>query len=1092
MIRAGELMVIIRAQDFASRTLHRVSGELSGMQKAQAMSLRAQKAAVPHLRRQAQLLPQLARAQSAYTKAAMASGSATFGWTKQGRAMGRTVQYLQQQLAQVRQHLPRDMWTKIAPSAAQEAALDRAIRVLDAKRMHRFGAALSGLGRTMQLFGAVGVASLGIMANSFAKFSASASTAATQMRDLGGSTAQIVARSKELQDAILEMSMVFPASADDMTNAAYEIFSSMNLMENGIMNVQGGLNLLAVANKAAVAGGVDLAEATNAMIIALNTFDPTLSNVKGTMDDLFNIVRFGKLRFDDLSKTLSSFAAVAKASGLSLKSVGAAFSTLTLFMEPGRAAAGLGRLIELFRVPDFAKGFEAAGVKVMKASGQMRPLLDIFQDLVKIRPDLAASQTAAVDFFIQITKASGLTKKGIQGTVQARRAFEQLVTHMATFSDTTKNVATNVDEMNKAFEARMLDPGVQWEIFKNQLRALVIVIGREAIPVFLKLGGWIAGAIQWFKGLGDGTRGTIIKFTAFLAIATLMVGVLGSVAGAVLQIRAAMILLSGATAAATGTLVAMRTALLRAGIFGIIIIGSGYAAEQVVTHWNEVRAYFNAWRQDQKAGWKHFWTETWYGARHTASNIINLFSKVMPVGGGRMGRWAREQSKANLETINNMDDNFTKRYKRILAEYDKATKGVGKTDWLKDINAISKGLTSAAFRKQWEEWANTIGDNTSKAAQMAKDHAEAVKQATENMNNTIKTATANLVNTYEELEKANRSALGGLFQGPTMQGILGNVFSNINNTLRQFGVQIPVPFNILKQDLQQSVTYFKRWRTDIAKVAKRLPKDIRDPFMAELQGMGIEGIPILEGLMSAPKGQFKSIIKMYRQGQKLTDKATQDDMNRKLEYWNQFGKDAAWQMVMGIISNPRNARIQKMYEDYVKTTYGSILKKVFQDDVAEYMANAVAMAQAAATTAKITPPPTAPGGTGGFSYKRAIAKQEAIQKQARETIRQFNKFVGPFSPEQQKAFNQAKAMLRNARRREAMLRYEQAATPTIRRQMRAQQGKGAYYNITYEGEKISVIASGATVQSVAAALAAAHFKKKHKKKPAPTANKVGP
>ena len=43
MVRGGELMVIIRAQDYASRTIHKVTGELAGMQRMQRMQARAQK-----------------------------------------------------------------------------------------------------------------------------------------------------------------------------------------------------------------------------------------------------------------------------------------------------------------------------------------------------------------------------------------------------------------------------------------------------------------------------------------------------------------------------------------------------------------------------------------------------------------------------------------------------------------------------------------------------------------------------------------------------------------------------------------------------------------------------------------------------------------------------------------------------------------------------------------------------------------------------------------------------------------------------------------------------------------------------------------
>ena len=106
----------------------------------------------------------------------------------------------------------------------------------------------------------------------------------------------------------------------------------------------------------------------------------------------------------------------------------------------------------------------------------------------------------------------------------------------------------------------------------------------------------------------------------------------------------------------------------------------------------------------------------------------------------------------------------------------------------------------------------------------------------------------------------------------------------------------------------------------------------------------------MQGLLQAPKGQFRGLIKAYKTGQTLTDKATKQDMARKLKYYESFGKDAAWATIMGIIDNPRNLKIQKLYENYVKNTYGAILKKAFQDDVATYMTNAIAICKGSSST----------------------------------------------------------------------------------------------------------------------------------------------
>lgn len=1095
MVRMGEMMVIIRAQDFASRTLHKVSGELAGMQRVQRLQMRAQKQHLPIMRQEAKLMGQIAAQHRLIARSAAASGSATYGWTKAGRAQAATLNDLNQKLARLRTRMsgiPQSMQImRGMPSEIERFA--NAIKRLDAERLHRVGTAMSGMGRTMQLFGAIGTVSFGLAANAFAKFSASAATAGTQMRDIGAPMKQAVDRSKELQKAILEMSMVFPNSAQDMTDAAYDIFSSMNLMHGKVMDVNAGLRLLAVANKAAVAGGVDLKEATNAMIVALNIFDPQLKNVQGTMDEVFNIVRFGRIRLDDLSHVFVQFASAAKSGGMALKDVGAAFATLTLFTDPGKASAGLARLIELLRTPQFKTGLKnLIGVDVIdQGTRKMRPLLAIMQDIVKARPDLVQGRKAAIDFFIELTKASGLTKVGVQGTVQARRALEIFATHMDTFADTVNHVRNNYNEMNKAFRSRMADPGVQWQLFLNRMKALALVIGKAVLPVFLRLGEWISGIVQFIQRMNDGFSGTVLRLAAWVAVGTLLAGVFLSMGGGIVQLIATLRLLSIAAEATGASFIAMRTALIATGI-GAIAVAAGIAAVMVIKHWNTVRAFFQALGEELKANWTdtmQFMAGATLKGVAAILNPLYQLEKRIPGAGkfmkflGPLNLAAAGLEKGGDALMNSADnvEDFWKRYHRIVKQLGKG--GKGSMDWLKDFKRIAGDFDGRMLSDEYKKWADAVGGSTGKAAQLAKDHVEAVKQATDNMNQTIKTATTNLVNQYETMQQANQTALGGLFQGPTMSGILGNVFQSINDNLRQFGVQIPVPFKILKQDLEQSVMYFKRWRDDITQLTKRgLPYEA----IAQLQAMGPQGIPIIEGLLAAPKGQFRAIVKTYKQGQALTDKATKEDMARKLKYWESFGKDAAWATIMGIINNPKNAKIATMYENYVKNTYGAILKKTFQDDVATYMANAIAQAKAQAAQANIMPPGMpnlfAPAAKPTIATMTPQQLTNLYKTNARKiTALRYALINQAFGGKQPSKEQKANWMNLWKRRAAILAEYRRDASPAARRQMARQRRQGReVYTITYEGDTIHIKADGATVASVTRALQKKHFKQKNK------------
>jgi len=81
---------------------------------------------------------------------------------------------------------------------------------------------------------------------------------------------------------------------------------------------------------------------------------------------------------------------------------------------------------------------------------------------------------------------------------------------------------------------------------------------------------------------------------------------------------------------------------------------------------------------------------------------------------------------------------------------------------------------------------------------------------------------------------------------------------------------------------------------------------------------------------------------------------------------------------------------------------------------------------------------------------------------------------GPLSPAE-------RTQLATARRRKRLAAYEREALPSVRREMREQRGH-IYYNISYEGDKVTVKADGASVASVTRALAKHHFTKKNRHK----------
>jgi TP901 family phage tail tape measure protein len=477
----------------------------------------------------------------------------------------------------------RRLRPELAFIAEDQEVLRQAMRRLPVERLERLGHAMSGLGRTAQLFGAIGTVSFGLASAAAADFASKVSLAATQMRDVVVQTPtqafnQIEQRTDQLANGfiqagvpiqgVLDLMGEYPASSDDMTAAAYDIFSSMNLQKNGIIDVAAGMGLLETANQIAVAGQVDLSEATSAMITVLNNFREPGQTTNDILDTMFDIVRFGRMRLSDFNVMMNKIAPAAAGAGLSLEDVGGAMAFLTQVMPSQRmVATGISRLIEAFRHPDIVAGLKATGIAALDAEDNLRPLDELLLEIkTKLNPKDAA------EFFRIISAAGRGGGRGMMFTAEGRRAFNQIMKHTKDYLAAQKQIEKNTGEFGVSLATQLNSMGVKWNIFKNQLRALVIVIGNEAIPVFTQLGEYIQNFVTWFKNLDPELRGSIIRMLAWAAVGTLIGGVLLSLMGSITSFLAALRLITMTGGGVATTLTTLLSLFKMMAAFGAIAI----------------------------------------------------------------------------------------------------------------------------------------------------------------------------------------------------------------------------------------------------------------------------------------------------------------------------------------------------------------------------------------------------------------------------------------------------------------------------------------------------------------------------------------
>ena len=1097
-MRVGEMMVVIRAQDFASRTLRRVGTEFAGMsrmQAAQAKALSRMGGAQGELRRLKTLQRQIDMTRTLTAmeqKRASLVPRATQATGTGGRALPLTpdmraarvelakldsvmtrMSASHARLLQDIDALPRryrslsrsaaDVAEKLGNvSAAQvQAARDAQFfgRMIPVERMQDMGHAISGIGRVMQLFGAVGTGAFALSANSFANFSAQVSLAATQMRDISGpgsSMQAVIDRSKELGDAIIDMMLRFPAAGEEMASAAYDIFSSMNIVRDGVVNVGQGMKLLEIANKAAVAGQVSLDEATSAMIVTLNNFDPNLRHVGKTMDEVFSIVRFGQMRLNDFATGMAMLAPIASSVELSLKDVGGAFAALTILTKnQSTASAGLGRAIELFNLPVFTEGLKKFGVETKDANHQLRPLFDIMQDLVRAFPEMATGQKSAIEALIQISQASGMTKAGIQGTIQARRAIASLATHMGLFANVQKNVNKNTGEMATAFETMMQDPGVQWKVFLNQMKALVLLIGREALPVFIALGERIAKIVKWFQQLSPETRGFIVRIGAIGAIFALVGGVLLSVIGALISVRANLMLTRLAAIQTTASFAVMRTvigsiaflgvgmlltsvigvkravidltivwlvwksraiaatvavaaaniiaarsvkiawrAALSATGFGLLAVAAGIAADYIITHWDQVRAFFIALKARTVQVFVNMWSVIVARSQEAVGKLLGLFVTLANAAGklhfipgmGGLDDAARDyeafvkdyQQRADAAVASahkNMGSNFWETYNKAVTKFANQRKKRGKDDaedFMQEWKDLTGKLVSDEFLKGQEDFANSFVDNADTIENKQKELMRVISDTTQQ-------ALDSLRNMYSQLQSENETAFGALFQGPWLT-------SETFDVAKEWGIT-PRIQDIIK-DLDMQITQFAQRRAMIDKLFKRgIPKG----FLDELKTMSPEeAMPILQELVNATPKETQKLIGKLKQRERDIKKATMIDFTREINQFKKAGNDMGRLMIEGF----QNAGVGEWFDVWIKSTFPGIINSAVATAVKDFKANNPAAVDPK-PSAKTLPPRTKPrAGTGITPRQRRIEEQSQIaiaKLTAKQTIEQIER-----------------------------------------------------------------------------------------------------
>jgi hypothetical protein len=432
----------------------------------------------------------------------------------------------------------------------KEASFAARLRALPSQQMRTLATAVEHVGRSMLTVGVVGTAGIGMAAKSFADFSRQATFAATQTVAINASVAQVQRNAAVIRREVESQMTQFPASAEEMTKAIYDINSSMNI------TFPQSIEMLKLFNTAAMAGQAPLEDVSQALIVVGNNWKISANDMKAwesLASSVMATVRFGFLDLKDYVSMQNQLANSFRAARQPIEQMNAAIAVTSRYLHsPSMVSAGLARLVETLQNPKLQEGLQA-GLKIdIAPGGNLLPLQQVIEMIIKAKPEILESGTALNNFF----KEYG----GTMSTIQSRRVFRILIQQHKEYSALLKQTSGDMQELTRSAAAMRADPGTQWQLFANNLKVLVMIIGEGAVPAFTALQNILIPVVNWMARLSPGTQHAIGYFTAISGILLIVGGgflfFAGAIARSILSLREMLPLIRGAIAGARGLQVA--------------------------------------------------------------------------------------------------------------------------------------------------------------------------------------------------------------------------------------------------------------------------------------------------------------------------------------------------------------------------------------------------------------------------------------------------------------------------------------------------------------------------------------------------------
>lgn len=320
------------------------------------------------------------------------------------------------------------------------------------------------------------VAGLGLALREFAEFE-------KNLINVGAVSGVTGQQLEQLGDRILDLGVATATAPSELASALYEIAQAG-------FDVEESMTILTVSSRAAVAALTDVQTAANLISTILLAYGKSASGAAHVSDVLFSTILVGNVKFKDLSRSIGLVLPTAKALGITIEELGAAYASLTLQgLSTRQATQQLNGLFNALIKPTKAlsAAFREHGIESGKALIADRGLAGAVQFLTEVS---GGNETALK------------TLLGVQTAFRAQlflSADGQLLYTRAMLAniEATEGLGKTQEVLNQ----QMQSVDFQMRQARTAIQAAAIDISRTLAPAAIAGANAVEGLATAFRGL---------------------------------------------------------------------------------------------------------------------------------------------------------------------------------------------------------------------------------------------------------------------------------------------------------------------------------------------------------------------------------------------------------------------------------------------------------------------------------------------------------------------------------------------------------------------------------------------------------------